>query len=65
MIAGEGLMGIALALFAITGLDKTLNLSERFGISPLISNIGGLVLFAVIILTFFKFTIWKKRKTNE
>lgn len=61
MIAGEGLMGIALALFAITGLDKTLNLSERFGISPLVSNIGGLVLFAVIILTFFKFTIWKKR----
>ncbi len=65
MIAGEGLMGIALALFAITGLDKTLNLSERFGISPLVSNIGGLVLFAIIILTFFKFTIWKKRKTND
>lgn len=65
MIAGEGLMGIALALFAITGLDKTLNLSERLGLSSAMLNIGGILVFAVIILTFLKFTVWKKRKDTD
>lgn len=60
MIAGEGLIGIALALFAILGIDKTINLAERFGISASAANIGGLLLFAVIILIFLKFTVWSK-----
>ena len=61
MIAGEGLVGILLALFAVFGLDKVLDLSTKLGISPLFSNIGGLVLFAIIILSVLKFSIWKKR----
>ena len=61
MIAGEGLVGILLALFAVFGLDKVLDLSKKLGISPLFSNIGGLVLFAIIILSVLKFSIWKKR----
>ncbi len=60
MIAGEGLVGIALALFAIFGIDKVINLS---GYIPTgVANIGGLVLFGIIILTLLKFTLWKKRK---
>ncbi len=59
MIAGEGLVGIALALFAIFGIDKLIDLS-RF-IPASVSNIGGIVLFGVIILTLLKFTVWKKR----
>ncbi len=62
MIAGEGLVGILLAVFAISGLDKIIDLSEF--ISPAASNIGGLVLFGIIILTLLKFTVWKKRKSN-
>ena len=62
MIAGEGLVGILLALLAVFGLDSVVNLSGKLGITPLVSSIGGLVLFAVIILTLLKFTIWKKRK---
>ena len=61
MIAGEGLVGILLALFAVFGLHKVLDLSTKLGISPLFSNIGGLVLFAIIILSVLKFSIWKKR----
>ena len=62
MIAGEGLVGILLALFAVFGIDKAVDLSGKLGISPLVSNIGGLVLFAVIILTVLKFSLWRKRK---
>ena len=61
MIAGEGLVGIALALLAVFGIDSVLNLSERLGIPPIVSDLGGLALFAIIILTVLKFTIWKKR----
>lgn len=60
MIAGEGLVGILLAVFAISGIDKAIDLS-RF-IPSSVSQIGGLVLFGIIILTLLKFTVWKKRK---
>ncbi len=68
MIAGEGLIGILLALFAIIPLSngKTLaeamNLSAVLGISDVVMNIGSIVLFAIIILTFCGFTVWKKNK---
>ena len=66
MIAGEGLVGILLALLAVFGADKALNLSARLGIPQLVSDIGGILLFAVIILTVLKFSLWKKReKVNE
>ena len=61
MIAGEGLVGIVLALLAVFGVDKALNLSEKLGIPASVSDLGGLLLFALIILTVLKFTIWKKR----
>ena len=59
MIAGEGLVGIALALFAVFGISEVIDLSKY--IPTTVSNIGGLVLFGVIILTLLKFTVWKKR----
>ena len=61
MIAGEGLVGILLALFAIFGWDKLIDLSKMFGISSAVSNVGGIVLLAITILTIFKFSLWKKR----
>ena len=65
MIAGEGIVGILLALLAVFGIDKALNLSEKLGISPVVSQIGGVLLFAVIILTLLSFTFGKKNKSNE
>ena len=61
MIAGEGLIGILLALLAVFGINSALNLSEKFGIPSAVSDLGGLLLFAIIILTVLKFTVWKKR----
>ena len=61
MIAGEGLIGILLALLAVFGVDKVFDLSAKLGIPAAVSDIGGIVLFAVIILTVLKFTVWKKR----
>ncbi len=65
MIAGEGLVGILLALLAVFGVDSALNLSEKFGIPAIVSDIGGLVLFAIIILTVLKFSLWKKRDKTK
>ncbi|MBQ6847943.1 MAG: oligopeptide transporter, OPT family [Clostridia bacterium] len=59
MIAGEGLVGILLAVLAVFGIGEIINLSGF--VPPLVSNIGGLILFAIIILTLMKFTVWKKR----
>ena len=64
-IAGEGLIGILLALLAVFGVDSALDLSAKFGIPQIVSDIGGLVLFAVIILTVLKFSLWKKRDKKK
>ena len=61
MIAGEGLVGILLALLAVVGANKVLDLSGKLGVPAVVSDIGGIVLFAIIILTVLKFTVWKKR----
>ena len=62
MIAGEGLVGILLAVFAVFGLDNAINLSSKLNLSTPAANIGSLVVFALIILSLLKFSIWKKRK---
>ena len=61
MIAGEGLVGILLALLAVVEVDKVFDLSAKLGIPAAVSDIGGIVLFGIIILTVLKFTVWKKR----
>ena len=53
MIAGEGLVGILLAILAVFGVS--LGLSVNFG------NIGGIVLMALMILSLLKFSLWKKK----
>ena len=61
MIAGEGLVGIILALLAVFGVGEMIDLSAKLGLSTPFMNIGGLVLFAIIIATVLKFSVWKKR----
>ncbi len=62
MIAGEGLVGIALALLAVFGVGSAIDLSAKFAIPAQVLNIGGLALFGIIILTVLKFSLWKKRR---
>ena len=59
MIAGEGLIGILLAICAVFGLNMDLSGSVNFG------NIGGLVLLAVMILCLVKFAIGKKNNEEK
>lgn len=63
MIAGEGLVGIALAVLAVFGIGEIIDLSGF--VNPTVANIGGLVLFAIIILTLLKFSLWRKRNKAE
>lgn len=65
MIAGEGLVGILLALLAIFGAGEAIDLSVKLNIPKTVMDIGGLVLFAVIILTMLRFSLWKKRKKTD
>lgn len=62
MIAGEGLVGILLAVFAVIGIDGVLDISGVLGLSTGVANVLSLVVFALMILCLLKFTVWKKRK---
>ena len=62
MIAGEGLVGILLAVLAVFGVGELIDLSGVLNLAPAVSNIGSLVLFAIIILTLVKFSLGKKEK---
>ncbi len=63
MIAGEGLVGILLALFAIFGLDKVIDLSAKLPAG--FTTVSAIVLLIATILIVFKFTIWSKKKVNN
>ncbi len=62
MIAGEGLVGILLAVFAVFGLGEVIDISGRLNLPTAVANTGSLVVFALIVLCLCKFSIWKKRK---
>ncbi len=63
MIAGEGLVGILLALLTIFGITEIIDISEH--ISAPVAAIGGILLFAITVLTLLKFSLFKKRKESE
>ena len=56
MIAGEGLVGILLAIFAVVGISLDMSGVVSLG------NIGGVVLMIIMILSLLKFSIWRKKK---
>lgn len=66
LIAGEGLVGILLAVFAIIPKKGYENLGAFLGsICPVkFGNIGGLVFFGLLLLTLCKFTIRNKKKNK-
>ncbi len=65
MIAGEGLVGVILALLAVIGIDDYLDISGKLNLPEWASNISSLVVFGLIILSLLKFSIWKKTKKVE
>ncbi len=65
MIAGEGLVGIVLALLAVFGLDKLIDLSGFINLPEPFASISGLVVFGLVIISLLKFSVWKKAKKNK
>lgn len=62
LIAGEGLIGIILAILAVVGADKAIDLSDKINTG----TIGGVVLFIVMMLCIAKSASAKnKTTTNE
>ena len=53
MIAGEGLVGILLAVFAVFGISTALSID--------LGNIGGVVLMIVMIACLLAFSMKKKK----
>ncbi len=62
MIAGEGLVGILLALLAVFGVADAIDISGKLGLSEGVSSILALVVFGLVILSLLKFSVWKKKK---
>lgn len=60
MIAGEGLVGIALAILAVFGLDPSAPLN---GFS--LGMIGSIIIMALIILTLLKASLWGKNRVKK
>ena len=63
MIAGEGLVGILLALLAVFGVGDMIDISSKLSLSSAVMDIGGIVLFGIIILTVLGFALGKKKKS--
>lgn len=61
MIAGEGLVGILLAILTVAGVADTMDMSANLNTGV----IGGLVLLAIMILCVVIFALPKKEKKNE
>ncbi len=57
MIAGEGLVGILLAVLAVLGVSDKLNLSSMLNLSASAGTIGSIIVFAVMILLVFRFAL--------
>ena len=65
MIAGEGLVGLLLAVFAIAGMDMVIDLSGILNFSPLVLTLLSLALFILLICSVFYFSSWRKVKNEE
>ena len=56
MIAGEGLIGILLAIFAVIGIDSYINISGIFSTG----QIGGVIAIILMIVFVWKYANGKK-----
>lgn len=64
MIAGEGIMGVFLAVLAVAGLDQMINLSQIVKLGDGLSNILSILLFGGCILLLIKSALGKKNRRS-
>lgn len=60
MIAGEGLVGVLIAILAVFEIDKAVDISGKLNLPEWAATTLSLFVFALIILSLLKFSIWKK-----
>lgn len=65
MIAGEGLVGILLALLAVFGVSEALDVSARLNLPQAAADAGSIIVFILIILSALKFSLFRKTKKNK
>lgn len=65
LIAGEGLMGITLAVFAILGIEKYIDISEKINIPSALLSLESVVIFLLIIGSLLLFSMKKQDSVSN
>ena len=63
MIAGEGLVGILLAVFAVVKIGGV-SLADKINLGSPLGSVGGIICFAILIGSIFLFSYKKGKKNN-
>lgn len=64
LIAGEGLIGILLAVFAVIPLKGGSSLADLIKLETPLGNAGGVIFFLLLLATIFYFSLHRKKKTE-
>jgi len=62
LIAGEGIMGIVLAIFAISGISEMIDISHMTQNAGNLAQIISVLLLVITSIIIFKITIWEREK---
>ena len=65
MIAGEGLVGILLAVLTVFGVDKAFDLSAKFGLPAWATTVGGLVMLTASVALILVYSLGKKKQDKK
>ncbi len=60
LIAGEGIVGVILAILTVTGINQKMNLSDIFLANPVVANVIALVLIVFVVAVVYKSAMGKK-----
>lgn len=64
LIAGEGLIGILLAVFAVIPLKGGSTLADLIKLETPLGNAGGVIFFLLLLATIFYFSLHRKKKSE-
>ncbi len=64
MIAGEGIVGLVLAILAVLGVDKVVDISGVLNLPEWAASAGSLLVFGLIIACFAFFALHNKKSKN-
>lgn len=62
MIAGEGLVGILLAILAVIPATEEKSLADTIGLGGILGNTGGILFFLLLLISMYFFSVHKKEQ---